>query len=169
MGVMPKPTFPTILATLNLLLLGVGAYTLYHLGTKVSSLENRAPVQFNLATSSAPVSQAASFSPVQASDHRIGSSSPTLTIVEYSDTECPFCKQFHPTLQKLLAANPSYQLVYRYFPLPIHQNAEKEAEALECLSQQKGDPAFWPFLNSIFTQTTSTSPPFPPDQLPPPP
>jgi hypothetical protein len=38
---------------------------------------------------------------VQDSDHILGSKDATLILVEYSDTECPFCKQFHDTLQRI--------------------------------------------------------------------
>jgi protein-disulfide isomerase len=45
--------------------------------------------------------------------------------------------------------------IYRYFPLSFHQNAEKEAEAAECVAQLGGNTAFWNFSDKIYERTTS--------------
>src|SRR5688500_6917458 len=47
------------------------------------------------------------FRPVTASDHSRGAAQARVTIIEYSDLECPFCKQFHPTLAKVLQNYPN--------------------------------------------------------------
>lgn len=87
-------------------------------------------------------------------DHKLGASNPKLTLVEYSDLECPFCGQFHPAI-KQVAEELSGEVawVYRHFPLTqIHQNALPAALAAECVAQMKGNDGFWTYINGVFAQ-----------------
>lgn len=53
--------------------------------------------------------------------------------VEYADSECPYCVQFHPTFEKIQKEyGDRIGIIYRYFPLEFHKNSVKEAEAIEC-------------------------------------
>lgn len=90
--------------------------------------------------------------PVGEDDHVRGPASAKVTMVEYSDLECPFCKRFHPTLQKVVAEYPNdVQWVYRHFPLEqLHSKAPKEAEAAECAGEQG---KFWEMVDTIFEVT----------------
>lgn len=85
-------------------------------------------------------------------DHIRGPQDAPITIIEYSDTECPFCKSFHPTLKKLLADYPNdVRWIFRHFPIvQLHSKAPKEAEATECASEQG---KFWEFIDKIFEVT----------------
>ena len=94
--------------------------------------------------------------PVTDKDHVRGPANAKLTLIEYSDFECPFCKQFAPTTSQILSAYPKdVRLVYRHFPLSFHANAQKEAEASECVAELGGNDAFWKFHDKIFERTTS--------------
>lgn len=95
--------------------------------------------------------------PVGAGDHIRGNPEAGVFIVEYSDTECPFCKSFHQTLTRLVAEyDGRVAWVYRHFPLDsIHPKADKEAEALECAGEQGGNDAFWRYLDRLFEVTPS--------------
>lgn len=75
-----------------------------------------------------------------------------LTIIEYSDLECPFCKRFHPTMKQVIEAYPGQVVwVYRHFPLDsLHSKARAEANASECAYEQGGDAAFWKYMDKIF-------------------
>lgn len=75
-----------------------------------------------------------------------------VTIVEYSDFECPFCARFHPVLEQVVAeSNGSVAWVYRQFPLTqIHEHAFERAIASECVAQIKGNDAFWEYANLLF-------------------
>lgn len=97
--------------------------------------------------------------PVSASDHIRGSSNAQITIVEYSDLECPFCKRFHPTMKQVLAEyGDKVRWVYKHFPLDqIHSKADKEAEAAECAGEQKGNDAFWAYIDKVFEVTPSNN------------
>ena len=90
-------------------------------------------------------------------DERIrGNKNAKVTLVEYSDFECPFCKSFHPTMQALLKTYENkIRWVYRDYPLPFHQNAQKEAEAGRCIAELGGNDAFWSYADKIFERTTS--------------
>ncbi len=89
-------------------------------------------------------------------DYIRGDKNALVTLVEYSDLECPFCKRFHPEMVQLMQ---EYQgkvaWVYRHFPLSFHQNAQKEAEATECVGKLGGNEKFWSFVDKIYERTTS--------------
>jgi len=60
-----------------------------------------------------------------------------ITIVEFSDFECPFCGRAEETVNEVVRAYPDkIRLVYRDFPLPMHANAPKAAEAAHCAGDQ---------------------------------
>lgn len=89
-------------------------------------------------------------------DHIRGSSDAKFFIVEYSDTECPFCKVFHDTMKQVLNDNPEVAWVYRHFPIPsLHSKAVKESEATECAAELGGNQGFWDYLDEIFAVTGS--------------
>jgi len=79
-----------------------------------------------------------------------------VTIVEFSDFECPFCGRFTPVLQRVLAAYPTQvRLIFRNFPLrSVHQNAEKAAEAAACAAVQG---KFWEMHDVLFAEQNSLS------------
>lgn len=72
-----------------------------------------------------------------------------VTIVEWSDFQCPFCSRFHPSLVQALAEYPKdVRWIYRHFPLEsIHPNARPSAEASECAAEQD---KFWEFADAMF-------------------
>lgn len=89
--------------------------------------------------------------PIDETDHVLGNPNAPVTIVEYSDFECPFCARFHPTLKKLLQEFPDVKWVYRHFPLTsIHSKALDAAVASECVAEQGGNDMFWQFTDGIF-------------------
>ncbi len=92
-------------------------------------------------------------------DPILGDKNAPLTIVEFSDYECPFCKrsfdQVLPELKKNYIDAGKLKLVYRDFPLSFHVNAHKEAEAAECARSQSNDATYFKFHDQIFSQTTS--------------
>lgn len=95
--------------------------------------------------------------PVSDKDHYFGSRSAKVVIVEYSDTECPFCKVFHNTMNQLMKDyDGQVAWVYRHLPIPqLHAKATKEAEATECVAELGGNTAFWQYLDKIFETTNS--------------
>lgn len=72
-----------------------------------------------------------------------------VTIVEFSDFECPYCGGLFPTLKEIEKAYPqNVRIVYRQFPLTnLHPHAMKAAEASLCANEQH---KFWEFHDSMF-------------------
>lgn len=87
---------------------------------------------------------------VSKDEHIRGSKDAKVTIVEYSDFECPFCKNFHETMVEVLASNKDVRWVYRHFPLSFHPSAQPTAEASECVAELGGNDAFWKFADAAF-------------------
>jgi protein-disulfide isomerase len=100
-------------------------------------------------------------------DHIYGNPNAPVSLIEYSDFECPFCKRFHSTARAVIDAYAGkVNWVYRHFPLPIHNpGAQKEAEASECVNQLGGNEAFWKFADAIYARTQSNGNGFPLTQL----
>lgn len=81
-------------------------------------------------------------------DHIRGSFDAPVTLVEFSDFECPFCERIFPTLNKILSDyQGKVRLVYKYFPLSFHPNAQKAAESAECAFEQG---KFWEYHDKLF-------------------
>ena len=85
-----------------------------------------------------------------------GATDAPVTLVEFSDFECPFCKQAHSTLAQLLVRYPGkVKLAYRDFPLEsIHPQARRAAEAARCANDQG---KFWDYHDVLFGQSPSLS------------
>ncbi|MBI2611062.1 thioredoxin domain-containing protein [Candidatus Kaiserbacteria bacterium] len=98
---------------------------------------------------------------ISSDDHIRGNPDAPVKIIEYSDTECPFCKSFHPTMQRVMdeyGASGKAAWVYRHFPLDnIHPKADKEAEATECAAELGGNDAFWAYVDRLFEVTPSNN------------
>ncbi len=101
-----------------------------------SGLGNLAPVNF-----AALVGDSPSF----------GAQEAPITIVEFSDFQCPYCKRIADTLsqQVLPKQGSNIRLVYKYFPLPMHAWAQQAAEISECARSQD-ESAFWRLHDFFF-------------------
>src|SRR5688572_9632234 len=86
--------------------------------------------------------------------YALGPENAPITIVEFSDFQCPFCRRWHEEVyQPLLAAYPGQiRMVYRHLPLTsIHSDAFPAAEAAMCAGEQD---AFWPYHEKLFSSET---------------
>lgn len=103
--------------------------------------------------------QAVEIIPISNDDHFYGNPSAKVVLVEFSDTECPFCKMFHPTVKKIVdESKGQVAWVYRHFPLDsIHSKARKEAEATECAALLGGNDKFWEYIDKLFSVTPSNN------------
>lgn len=97
--------------------------------------------------------------PVDANDHILGSPKARVLVIEYSDTECSFCKNFHNVMLSIMQTYGKDQevaWVYRYFPIAeLHSKSFKEAEAQECAANLGGNSKFWEYTNKIYEVTPS--------------
>jgi protein-disulfide isomerase len=85
-----------------------------------------------------------------------GDSDAPVTIIEFSDFECPFCTRFYQnTLSQIdekYIKTGKVKFVYRDFPLNIHANAQKAGEAAECAGEQG---KFWEMHDKLFDDGVS--------------
>ncbi len=92
-------------------------------------------------------------------DHIRGDANAQILIFEYSDSDCPYCEQFHPTLEQVVNDyKGKVAWVYRYFPLDIHPNSTTEAIALQCVGQLGGAKAFNSYLDTVINVTLAPNP-----------
>jgi predicted DsbA family dithiol-disulfide isomerase len=75
-----------------------------------------------------------------------------VTIVEFSDFQCPFCQRAEPVLKEIAARYPNdVRIVYRHLPLdPLHPRARASAEAAACAADGN---KFWEFHDQVFANT----------------
>ena len=126
-------------------------FAVYMSGRPVNKLE--------IANPNLPTATAVKIAPVSSSDRIVGNPNAKVIIVEYSDTECPFCKRFHQTLKQVMenyGKDGSVAWVYRHFPIAnLHAKAQKEAEATECAAEQGGNTMFWKYIDRLYEITPS--------------
>ena len=81
----------------------------------------------------------------------LGPDDAPITVVEYSDYQCPYCTRWHEeTYKQLLDAYPGQiRFVYRNYPLPFHQNARLSAEAALCAGDQD---QYWAYHDKLFAE-----------------
>jgi len=71
-----------------------------------------------------------------------------ITIVEWSDYQCPFCKRAHPTVEQVLSEyKDKVRFIYLDYPLPFHQMAMPAAQAVHCAEDQG---KFWEYHKNLF-------------------
>jgi len=82
-------------------------------------------------------------------DHIRGDVNAPITIVEFSDFQCPYCSRFHDTMNEVMENYPNeVKWVYKHFPLDsIHPTAREAAEASECAGEQN---KFWEYNDELF-------------------
>ncbi len=102
-----------------------------------------------------------SIRPISEDDHILGNPNAQIKLVEFSDTECPYCKAFHGTMNRIAdeyGKDGKVAWVYRHLPLDsLHSKARKEAEATECAAEIGGNAKFWTYINSIYATTPSNN------------
>lgn len=117
------------------------------------------PVQKKAQNDTTPTEVPAALVSVKQGEFIRGNADASIIVFEYSDSDCPFCKQFHDTMKTIVSdAKGSVGWVYRHFPLSIHPNAETEALALVCVGELGGGDAFWSFLDTVMNVTLNPDP-----------
>ena len=113
----------------------------------------------NQAPAVQPTVNLAAVRPVSSEDHSIGNEKAPVTVIVYSDFECPFCKSFHESINTMRSEYGSkVRLVYRHFPLEnIHPSARIVAHASECVNSISGNATFWKFVDEVFRVTGSNN------------
>ncbi len=89
-------------------------------------------------------------------DAILGDKDAPVTIISFSDDQCPFCRKFStetlPLIKKDYIDTGKVRFVLRDFPLPFHPAAEISAEAAECVREKGGDGAYWKMQDIILAE-----------------
>jgi len=97
---------------------------------------------------------------ISENDYILGNPNAPIVMIEYSDYDCPFCKQFHATMHQILdeyGVTGRLAWVYRQFPLvDLHPNATSLSEAALCVGDIGGNSAFWTFSDIVFESRQDT-------------
>lgn len=135
---------------------GMIALSIYFGGDRSTNIESNTN---NTGNHSIDVSN---INPVTEDDHIRGNPNARVMVVEYSDFDCPFCKSFHTTMQKIMdeyGPTGDVAWVYRHMPLTsLHPSAAYLAQASECVAEFGGDEAFWDFADMIFGERGANEP-----------
>lgn len=92
---------------------------------------------------------------VETISHMKGNGEARITLVEYSDFQCPACAAFQPVLDQVLESHgDAISFEYKHFPLPIHSSALQAAVAAEAAGQQG---KFFEFHDALFENQTEWS------------
>ncbi len=144
-----KLTVPISIIIAGLLIGGAVIYTNKPVGTQ------------NPVDQSVNTPKTANIKPITSNDHILGNPNAKVLMVEYSDTECPYCKLFNTTLNKIIdtyGKDSTVAWVYRQYPIvQLHPKSPKEAEATECVNKLAGNDVFWKYLQKIYTVTPSNN------------
>lgn len=146
------------------LLLLVATYLLGVLTTKVQSLEQgKAPIAAGTTTergaAQVPNAPQQPNTPPAKVDVAVGhlpllgDKDAKVTLIEFSDFQCPFCRSLYTNVIKQLKKEyidtGKVKLAYRYYPLDFHPAAQKSAEAAECANDQS---KFWEFHDKVYDE-----------------
>jgi len=111
----------------------------------VDDLKQKHGVQITLAQPNLPRVEVAATGPSR------GPENAPVTIVEFSDFQCPYCGREYPVVERVMKEyDGKVRLVFRHFPLEFHQFAQKAAEAGACAADQGGEK-FWKLHDRMFT------------------
>jgi protein-disulfide isomerase len=129
----------------------------YYRGTKAVP----GAAAYNPPTAQQPTAQQPTAAPAKVNftitkdDHVRGASNAKVTLVEFSDFQCPYCGNLSPTLDQILKDySGKVRLVYKHFPLSFHPNAMPAAIASECASEQG---KFWELHDKIYANQDQLS------------
>lgn len=101
------------------------------------------------------LSACATGEPVDATPFTLGNDDAPVTIVEFSDLQCPACANISPQVEEFVKSNPSLaRMEYKHFPLTQHTFAMDAAQAAECAGDQ-GE--FWEYANFLFDNQSNFS------------
>ena len=97
---------------------------------------------------------------ITADDAQWGDPAAPVTIVEFSDFECPYCSRVEPTMDALRKkyGPKKLRIVWKHSPLPMHRAARGAHEASEVVRRLGGNEAFWKFHALAFANQRALSP-----------
>jgi len=152
---MEKTSLLAVLISVTLVLTLVNLYGTYSLSAKLNLITSENVVQQQPEQNNeipAVDSQQEQKIQVSADDDPVkGDKNAPVTIIEFSDFQCPYCERFYtqtlPLIDEKYIKTGKVKIVFRDFPLGFHQYAKKASEASECADQQG---KFWDYHDKLF-------------------
>ncbi len=97
---------------------------------------------------------------IDSKDPMWGNRSAPVTIVEFSDFQCPYCSRVEPTIQQVrdTYGPDKVRIIWKNEPLPFHPNAKPAAEAAMGVLALAGNDAFWKFHDTAFKNQSALGP-----------
>lgn len=96
---------------------------------------------------------------LESDEQSLGRADAPVTIVEFTDYQCPFCRKFEaevlPRLKREFIDRGQLRFIVRDLPLEFHANAQPAAEAAHCAAEQG---AFWPMHDALLAQKADLTP-----------
>lgn len=135
---------------------GVGSFSVVQAPVEDATVQEVSAVS-EFSTGSISAEDVALFD--SAAPYSYGKSKSEITVFEFSDPQCPFCRTIHKdkTLQKIVDASKGrVSLATSYFPLDFHQGAKEESVAGICYGKLAGKSAFIDFKNRAFSRSSET-------------
>ncbi|HET9598988.1 MAG TPA: thioredoxin domain-containing protein [Anaeromyxobacteraceae bacterium] len=110
------------------------------------------------APAAAPIPGGRAAVPVRADDPAKGKASAPVTMVLFSDFQCPYCARATPAVSDIEHSYPDdVRIVWKHYPLPFHPNAMPAALAAEAARLQGGAPRFWAMHDKLFANQAALS------------
>jgi protein-disulfide isomerase len=144
-----------ILFAFSVLMLYVGAF-IYQVVVFVEAKNQSLRANYNSVSSQSGLSTNLNDVIATNDDPALGATNPQITIVEFSDFQCPYCKQAYPIVKKIASEyKDDVKIIYRDFPvLSAHPDSLNAALAADCALEQK---KFWQYHDLIFESQTDLS------------
>lgn len=144
----PQPSSPSVAIPVAIVVgFGLIAAAIFFSGS------NAAPVP-TAKTAPTETTKETTVRPVDDTDYVRGNPNAPILVIEYSDYDCPFCKNFHETMTRIMeeyGVTGKVAWAYRQFPLEqLHPNAPRISEAAYCVGELGGSDAYWKFTDQIF-------------------
>ena len=121
---------------------------------------NRATPSTAIKDAPAAATNNSNIRPIDASDAIRGNPMAPIMVIEYSDYDCPFCKDFNDTMNRIMkdyGVTGKVGWVFRQLPLSgLHPNAPKIAEGALCVKDLGGNDAFWKFTDTVFGERATS-------------
>ncbi len=155
----PTPQHTSSPAIPIAIVLGFGMIALAIYFSGIGAAPTPDPVPANEAV---PTEAVGKIRPVDSTDFIKGNPNAPILVVEYSDYDCPYCKNFHETMNRIMdeyGITGKVAWVYRQFPLTqLHPNAEKISQTALCVGELGGNDAFWKFSDLVFEERDLNEP-----------
>ncbi len=152
----PQPTSPAIPIAI------ISGFAMIALAIFFTNKNESAPLAITQTDAGTGLTASDTPRPVGPYDYIQGNPNAPILMVEYSDYDCPFCKEYHDTMNKIMdeyGVSGKVAWVYRQFPIAdLHPNAPKISEAALCVGSLGGNKAFWEFTDMIFQKRSVDEP-----------